>query len=365
MPESFSWSYKRRYKTGYVWQDLLDDDLINPISDNEYVLKGSDISSSTIKGKLETSFPYTTDYSYTEEKVGKQKDEFLQEDLKTPCKEENHSHSSETSMYISTKSSSEIEEEYSPTFGSETSTVTDDSAKAHKLENKSTSEEKTPSDDKIDRSSPFYSTLLSKKNKKRSNKVSTNDENPKNSSSSADEPNLTKSKSYSNGASNVFRNLMSCGALDTNDSAVVPINKQSNNNKPNSSLLNMCSSDLKNVNSAAEICKRDHRVGGSQRIYGTPRKSFDGVKDSVKNKSDLRDQKAPCAAAYKPVNGPICSQCGKPFKPEKLHSHMKSCKGMKAMSKAGAANSAAVDKASKGSIESQNGDSLSGHLLTH
>lgn len=38
----------RRYKTGYVWQDLVDDDLITPISDNEYVLKGSEISS--IKG---------------------------------------------------------------------------------------------------------------------------------------------------------------------------------------------------------------------------------------------------------------------------------------------------------------------------
>ncbi|KAI9104272.1 hypothetical protein K1719_023108 [Acacia pycnantha] len=41
--ETYAWSYKRRYKTGYVWQDLLDDDLITPISDNEYVLKGSQI----------------------------------------------------------------------------------------------------------------------------------------------------------------------------------------------------------------------------------------------------------------------------------------------------------------------------------
>lgn len=41
MPGAFSWSYKRRYKNGYVWQDLLDDDLITPVSDNEYVLKGS------------------------------------------------------------------------------------------------------------------------------------------------------------------------------------------------------------------------------------------------------------------------------------------------------------------------------------
>lgn len=36
------WVY-RRYKTGFVWQDLMDGDLITPISDNEYVLKGSEI----------------------------------------------------------------------------------------------------------------------------------------------------------------------------------------------------------------------------------------------------------------------------------------------------------------------------------
>lgn len=41
----------RKYKTGYVWQDLLDDDLITPVSDNEYVLKGSEISSTLNKGK--------------------------------------------------------------------------------------------------------------------------------------------------------------------------------------------------------------------------------------------------------------------------------------------------------------------------
>ncbi|MCD7460120.1 hypothetical protein HAX54_042912 [Datura stramonium] len=55
MAESFAWSYKRKYKTGYVWQDLLDEDLITPISDNEYVLKGSEIPSITpIKGKIVT-----------------------------------------------------------------------------------------------------------------------------------------------------------------------------------------------------------------------------------------------------------------------------------------------------------------------
>uniref|UniRef100_J3L4N1 SOSEKI DIX-like domain-containing protein n=2 Tax=Oryza brachyantha TaxID=4533 RepID=J3L4N1_ORYBR len=43
MPDSFSWSYKKNYKAGYIWQDLMDDDLIIPVSDNEYVLKGCDV----------------------------------------------------------------------------------------------------------------------------------------------------------------------------------------------------------------------------------------------------------------------------------------------------------------------------------
>ncbi|KAE8798488.1 hypothetical protein D1007_26163 [Hordeum vulgare] len=34
---------QRKYKAGYVWQDLMDDDLITPIADNEYVLKGCDV----------------------------------------------------------------------------------------------------------------------------------------------------------------------------------------------------------------------------------------------------------------------------------------------------------------------------------
>ncbi|KAJ0623247.1 hypothetical protein HanIR_Chr01g0029711 [Helianthus annuus] len=55
MPESFAWSYKR-YKEGYVWQDLLNDDLITPICDNEYVLKGSEISSTTLNNGTSSFF---------------------------------------------------------------------------------------------------------------------------------------------------------------------------------------------------------------------------------------------------------------------------------------------------------------------
>ncbi|KAI0524955.1 hypothetical protein KFK09_004345 [Dendrobium nobile] len=52
MSESFAWSYKRKYRTGYIWQDLTDDDLIIPTSYCEYVLKGSLLSPIKICEKL-------------------------------------------------------------------------------------------------------------------------------------------------------------------------------------------------------------------------------------------------------------------------------------------------------------------------
>ncbi|KAM0938871.1 putative protein SOSEKI [Dioscorea sansibarensis] len=39
----YAWSCKRSYKTGFVWHDLEEDDLVVPASGNEYVLKGSEI----------------------------------------------------------------------------------------------------------------------------------------------------------------------------------------------------------------------------------------------------------------------------------------------------------------------------------
>lgn len=61
-----------------------------------------------------------------------------------------------------------------------------------------------------------------------------------------------RSKSYSGG---LFRNLISCGSSDTNDSALVAINKRSNKNNHHSQL----------------ILAKDNKIGGSQsqRVFGT------------------------------------------------------------------------------------------------
>ncbi|RLM87551.1 cell wall protein RBR3-like [Panicum miliaceum] len=41
MAAMYSWSCKRRYKTGFVWHDVLEDDVLLPAQGSEYVLKGS------------------------------------------------------------------------------------------------------------------------------------------------------------------------------------------------------------------------------------------------------------------------------------------------------------------------------------
>lgn len=135
---------------------------------------------------------------------------------------EKQTHSSDGSMdIVSPKSSSEIEDS-SPTFGSESSTLTD---------------------------------------------VSINDEVENNSDTvnkeSSDKPRFRKSHS-----SGLFRNLITCGGVETNDAMVVMTKKRS---KP---FLNVCSSC-----SSVE------------------------VKNSAKEEGRFRE---PCTS-HKPLHGPNCS----------------------------------------------------------
>ncbi|KAL8103042.1 protein SOSEKI 5-like [Apium graveolens] len=44
MASMYSWSSKRSYKNGYVWQDLSENDIINPTNGkDEYIIKGSEL----------------------------------------------------------------------------------------------------------------------------------------------------------------------------------------------------------------------------------------------------------------------------------------------------------------------------------
>ncbi|KAL1827590.1 hypothetical protein ACET3Z_006002 [Daucus carota] len=57
MATMYSWSSKRSYKNGYVWNDLAENDFIYPTHGNEYILKGSELLE---PAKLEESINSTS-----------------------------------------------------------------------------------------------------------------------------------------------------------------------------------------------------------------------------------------------------------------------------------------------------------------
>ncbi|BAT93078.1 hypothetical protein VIGAN_07197500 [Vigna angularis var. angularis] len=344
LPEAFSWSYKRRYKSGYVWQDLLDDDLITPISDNEYILKGSQIHTTPFATTPSLEEKKAVGCDIHAEKMCPQlqvvEDKEHQQQQQPPlslAEEESQIQPDQNSKTNSpTKGSSEISQD-SLVFSSDRSSVTDDDSS--KVEEEKHLEITTGSEmhqEKLETCSlpSLYHNLLSKKgtHKDDQNKTHSPDSSLSTISTSSSQSSFTKIRSNSTKVSNIFRNWITCGTVETNDAALIMMN-------PAQTKISKEPSNIPETK--AEICKGD-RLGGSERCFRTSwghqdqkqqygaRKSFDGEETnrSRKKLGDLLNQ-----GSSKPFGGPICSQCGKSFKPEKMYEHMKSCKGMKALGK--------------------------------
>ncbi|XP_058075560.1 protein SOSEKI 1 [Magnolia sinica] len=271
MPESFTWSFKRRYKTGYVWQDLLDEDLITPISDNEYVLKGSQISASAFDR-------CSCNNSITPTQIPDTAKDKAQQSQEDP----------DTKADISCQPA-QIESEVG------------DSARrmvAFEVEEVDRTAESI-----ADSSFPAFGSLREKKKSQRS-----------------------MGRSYSIGASNVFRNLLACGVVETNESTIVPTNRRS-------------APVPREEEGSKDVCEVA-RLGGSRRFHSrslnqqqqSSGENYEETDKSGRKGAEFGNQKK-VPSIYKPVSEPNCSQCGKGFKPEKLHAHMKSCRGLKALGK--------------------------------
>ncbi|KAI3681267.1 hypothetical protein L6452_36057 [Arctium lappa] len=319
MPEGFAWSYKRRYKSGYVWQDLLDEDLITPISDNEYVLKGSQISFITFSDDLS---------SYDENEVSKPKNShpFKVEivDPKVPLATKVQ----ENLIDLSTKTSFEIEE--LPSFGSKTSTEDTTKQQEDYKFVAATKHEEMQNQKKTEINS-FLETFLNKnKNDSKSKKGVNQKETCSSKASPSSNYSFGKSSSYSgSGASHMFLNLITCGVVDINESVVTVMNRRKNGKKENVKGKNI-----------GQVVKGD-KLGGSERFprdhWTTFVQQRESRKEGSKSSFNIGDSNyniKTFPAAYKFRNGPYCSQCGGQFNPEKLHTHMKSCRGMKALAKA-------------------------------
>ncbi|CAL1366933.1 unnamed protein product [Linum trigynum] len=100
MASMYSWSSKRSYKSGFVWHDLSEDDLIVPAHGNEYVLKGSEL--------FEDSNP---DRSAI---VGAMKIQNNQKQLPEPSSSRSHDYSSSSSSMYGKETKLSQEDELSP-----------------------------------------------------------------------------------------------------------------------------------------------------------------------------------------------------------------------------------------------------------
>nr|GMC66370.1 protein UPSTREAM OF FLC [Ipomoea batatas] len=79
MPSLYSWSCKRSYKNGYVWNDLAENDVIYPCEGSEYILKGSEL----IQGSSATPHSRCSRGACTEEK-DKNGGELTRDDSSSP-----------------------------------------------------------------------------------------------------------------------------------------------------------------------------------------------------------------------------------------------------------------------------------------
>ncbi|XP_004292472.1 PREDICTED: uncharacterized protein LOC101294143 [Fragaria vesca subsp. vesca] len=237
-PETFNWSCKRRYKKGYVWQDLLDDDLITPVSDNEYILKGSQMLSHScfVNIQGDSSTIKTNDTNHEQSPI--ENSGFCSNLLLKKKKKK-------------IKSSDEYNNKDSKEMGCSTTSKCSSSSSPH------------------------------------------NSSSPQSQSESVPVGKSSKRRHLS-----MFRNLINCGAVNTNDAAHVRLNRDSNNNDSS-----------KDIIIGKE--KRDQNAGtvGSAGLFRTcmdQQKHQNHTCTTASKRADDRNQKA-AASAYKPIRWPHCS----------------------------------------------------------
>ncbi|PKU64838.1 hypothetical protein MA16_Dca020917 [Dendrobium catenatum] len=249
MPESFSWSYKRSYKAGHIWQDLTDNDLISPFSDNEYILKGSLIPSQHNKA-VEQFFPFNGRSTSSTRKQDREEEDEVEDENELEEEEEEISYESlQIEDNISPKPPPRGDDEESPLRPvPSTSTSSEEAIKNHTAAKSKRREEMKKEGDQ-EKSCNEAVIKKSGSNVNRSNSKGRRREvRPRRR------------------AADILRNLLRCRLVDIKDSL-----------------------------------KRESR----QRNGSISRKNY-----QTSNSNNER-------------------QCGKPFKPEKLHSHMKSCMALK------------------------------------
>ncbi|KAI3910072.1 hypothetical protein MKX01_042318 [Papaver californicum] len=125
MATMYSWSSKRSYKNGFVWQDLSENDFIYPVHGQEYVLKGSELLDTPPLNNFESATITTSSSTSSSiEKRIAEVEEVEECDFPVIVRRRNQSWSSiDLNEYKVYKPESNIQ---SPGKGADASTQTDD-----------------------------------------------------------------------------------------------------------------------------------------------------------------------------------------------------------------------------------------------
>ncbi|XP_009621276.1 uncharacterized protein [Nicotiana tomentosiformis] len=201
-------------------------------------------------------------------------------------------------MDLSSKRTPSIVVEEFLTFGSNTSPMTNDSPKH---------EEDKHSQNIIIHGEKLENHSSSKKEAEKK-KVDYQNQNEQNNSATitSDNSTFSKSRRNSSGAFNIFRNFITCGAVETNDSSIITMNR--------TNMPSFRASNDKSTSLFMEFCESENFVASQQRLLSTDwdtqptngRKSCNGANASSKEKTEFGSNKS-FSAAYKPLKYPNCS----------------------------------------------------------
>ncbi|WVZ68616.1 hypothetical protein U9M48_017537 [Paspalum notatum var. saurae] len=311
MPDNYSWSYKRKYKAGYVWQDLKDDDLITPISDNEYVLKGCDVRG--------TPPPCCVQVPKRTHSIGEKKQKEV-----TPCNDDQN----RPVEVVLTQDPDESSPKPPPPADQLDSPGGCESARLGSTAAPFKSEKQQQQGQEHDvvikievsRSSQDHHRRQETRQQQEEEAATGEDADAKAVVRAAP----AEQEQQPQGAGGVgprhavgqqarrmrvaraLHNILTCSAADADDAALRPVaRRQPGDDWP-----------------PTPTCPGMDGCG--LRVSRTARSRRGGGKDKQQGKRDgaTRD-------AHRPATLPRCSQCGKEFKPQELHAHMQSCRGFK------------------------------------
>ncbi|KQK10046.1 uncharacterized protein LOC100842645 isoform X2 [Brachypodium distachyon] len=289
MPENFSWSYKRKYKAGYVWQDLMDDDLVTPISDNEYVLKGCDVRG-TPPPPPGADAPKAS--SLAGEKKLNRKDEKAH---KVACDQKQ------------VQEATPIRSDDNESFP------------------------KPPIDQDSPGGPPFRIVLPQERKRRQETGRAVADHRQAVVPARAAAPGGKKrpvGRARRMSVARALHSILTCGAADADDAALRPV-------VPRRGAVDGDDDDW----TGTPVCPGIDGCGiHASRKPTRPRR---GGKDKAKREGVV--------AAHKPASLPRCSQCGKEFKPQELHSHMQSCRGFRERMRNSASTRVGVDRSRRNS----------------